>query len=168
MQAALVDAGVSAEQSATMITKFATAAGTTKGADVLRALNVEMVRGQSGAVDYAATMTVAVDQIAALGDAAQRNTAFVALFGRQGAAAFQDLIASGVTFAEAQAAIESGRIFTAEDYRNAARTSTTRWTTLNGHRVTLANTIGRSGLVPALDDAAAGLQSPGRRGEPPR
>lgn len=156
MQAALVDAGVSAEASAAMLTKFATAAGTDRGRSALEALNVQLVQGQSGATDYAATMVAAVDSIMAVGDAAQRNTQLVALFGRQGAKAFQDMIASGASLSEVMAAVDSGRIITGEQV-TAAQAFDAAADDLNASLGSLAILVGKT-LVPALTAGADALE----------
>jgi len=119
MEAALQDAGVSAEQAATMLTKFTTTAGSTKGAASLKALNVELVKGKNGATDYAATMVEAVDAIGRLGDSSERNRRLVELFGKAGAKAFQDLLNSGKTFRQAMDEISSTRIITGETLADA-------------------------------------------------
>jgi hypothetical protein len=117
MQAALQDAGVSADQSANLLTKFTTNAQ--KNTDLLAELNVEMVKGADGNIDYAATMVLAVDAIGDIGDASRRNQALVELFGKAGATAFQDLYASGVDLADAMEAISKYRVFTSDDVRRA-------------------------------------------------
>lgn len=148
MQAALVDAGVSAEQSAQLLTKFTTAAGTDKGAKALEDLNVALVKGQGGAVDYAATMVRAVDAVGEIGDAAERNQKLVTLFGKAGAQAFQDLMASGLSLAEAMDAVAGGRVFTDKDIRNAAEYDDAM-DSLAASTKQLGNTLGRT-LVPLL------------------
>ena len=117
MQAALEDAGVSADQSAGLLTKFTTNAG--KNAKLLSDLNVEMVKGKDGNTDYAATMVLAVDAINKIGDAGKRNESLVALFGKAGATAFQDLAASGVSLADAMEAVSKYRVFDSDDVRRA-------------------------------------------------
>ena len=117
MQAALEDAGVSADQSAGMLTKFTTNAG--KNKQLLADLNVEFVKGKDGSTDYAATMVAAVDAINQIGDASKRNEALVALFGKAGATAFQDLAASGVSLADAMEAVSKYRVFDQDDVRRA-------------------------------------------------
>lgn len=149
MQAALVDAGVSAEKSAGMLTKFTTVAGSAKGAKALKDLNVELVRGADGAVDYAATMVDAVDAISQIGDASERNRQLVALFGKQGAQAFQDLMNSGLDMSEAMALIDTGRIFTSEDVANAAAYDDAM-DSLSASAGAAGNALGRA-LVPAIN-----------------
>jgi hypothetical protein len=118
MQAALEDAGISAEQSAAMLTKFTTVLSTDKGKSVLQDLNVELVKAKNGTTDFAKTMTAAVDEILKVGDASERSRQLTVLFGKQGATAFQDLIASGMSLSDAMAQIDTSRVFDNQDYIN--------------------------------------------------
>jgi len=117
MQAALKDAGISASESAGMMTKFTT--GAAKNKDLLDDLGVTMRTNADGSVDYADAMVQAVDGINKMGDASQRNQALVALFGRKGATAFQELAASGVSLSESMALISKYRVFNAADVARA-------------------------------------------------
>jgi hypothetical protein len=119
MTAALEDSGVAAEKSAALLTKFTV--NFSKNLDTLKALNVDLAQGPQGQIDYATTMVRAIDAIDALGDAAERNRASVALFGKAGAAAFNELRASGVTLAQAMEAIDKHRVFTTDDVRRAVQ-----------------------------------------------
>lgn len=118
LTAAMEDAGVSAETTAGLLTKFTTNIG--KNKDALDQLGVSLVRNKDGSVDYAATMVKVVDAIGEIGDASQRNALLVQFFGKAGAKAFQDLYNSGMKLSDAMALVSKYRVFTAEDIKRAA------------------------------------------------
>jgi len=117
LTAALGDAGIGADQTAGLLTKFTTNAG--KNQQAIADLGVEMVRNKDGSIDYAASMVAVVDAIGEVGDASKRNQLLVRLFGKQGASAFNELYASGIKLSDAMRAISKYRVFTAADVRSA-------------------------------------------------
>lgn len=117
MTAALEDNGVSAEKSATLLTKFTTNAG--KNATDLRNLGVQLKANAQGGVDYADAMVQAIDKINKIGNAAERNRLLVQFFGKQGAAAFNELAASGVSLSESMRLVSKYRIIDPADLANA-------------------------------------------------
>jgi hypothetical protein len=117
LQAALKGAGIGAEQSAGLMTKFTTNAGRNKG--LLDELGVTLQRNKDGTVDYASTLVQAVDKINLIGDSSKRNQALVALFGKQGAAAFNELASSGISLSESMRLVNKYQVFTAADVASA-------------------------------------------------
>lgn len=120
LTAALEDAGVSAEQTAVLLTKFTSSLSTTAGKKALQELNVELVKNKDGTIDYAASMVKVVDAIGEIDDAAKRSELLKGLFGQRAVKLFNDLYASGIKLSEAMQLIQKYRVFTAEDVRRAA------------------------------------------------
>jgi hypothetical protein len=149
MTAALQDAGIDAETAASMLTKFTTGA-TGKNKDLLAELNVVLKEGKGGATDYADGMVQAVDAIMEIGDASKRNQDLVALFGKAGAQAFQDMIAAGVPLEEAMRRISEQRVFDDEDVRKAQEYDQAM-DDLSAGMEGVQNSIGRT-LVPIISD----------------
>jgi hypothetical protein len=115
--AALADSGVTAEESAGLLRKFTTNAG--KNRDELQRLGVAFKRGADGTIDYADAAVQAIDKINRIGDASTRNRLLVENFGKKGAAAFEELRASGVDLAKAMEAVSRYRVFDNDDVARA-------------------------------------------------
>lgn len=152
MQAALQDAGLSAQESAFLLTKFTTQAGE-NGAELSR-LGVTLKKNKDGSVDYQRAMVDTVDAINKVGDSSKRNQLLVDFFGKKGAAAFNELAASGVSLADAAAAVSKYRVFTPDDVAAAVRYDDAV-DALGASMQGLAFTAGRT-LIPALSGAAEG------------
>lgn len=153
LQAALEDAGVSADKSAGMLTKFTTQSGKNKA--LLDELGVTLKTGADGTTDYTDAMVQAVDAINKIGDSSKRNQALVKLFGKQGAAAFNELLASGVSLEEAMRRISRSRVFDDSDVRRAQQYDDAI-DSFNASMSGLGNTIGRM-VLPLLSLGADGL-----------
>lgn len=115
--AAMADSGVESERSANLLRKFTV--GAQKNEDVLRGLGVQFKVGKDGVVDYADAAVQAIDNLNGIKDAAERNRLAVQLFGKQGAAAFEELRASGVDLADAMEAVSKYRVFDQDDVARA-------------------------------------------------
>lgn len=153
LTAALEDAGISAEQTAGLLTKFTANIGKNKAA--LDELGVSLVKNKDGSVDYAATMVKVVDAIGQIEDGAKRTQLYIQFFGKAGAAAFRELEASGVKLADAMAAISKYRVFTTEDVKRAVAYDDAM-DQLKASTQSLQFALGRA-LVPALSAVASGF-----------
>ena len=148
MQAALEDSGVSAETSAALLTKFTTNAG--KNSKALADLGVVMKTNKDGSIDYADAMVQTVDAIDKIGDSSKRNQLLVQFFGKQGAAAFNELRASGVSLADSMKAIDTARVFGTSDVQ-AAYEYDQAIDDLNASFKGIQFVVGKE-VVPALSD----------------
>ncbi len=117
MTAALEDNGVSAEQTAGLLTRFAATVG--KNDALLGKYGVTLRKNRDGSIDYADAMVQVVDNISRIGDASKRQAALTEVFGRRQAGVFQELAASGVSLSDAMAAVSKYRVFSADDVSKA-------------------------------------------------
>lgn len=152
LQAALKGAGIEADASAGLLTKFTTQAG--KQSDLLDELGVSLKTGADGSADYADAMVQAVDAIVKIGDASKRNQALVDLFGKKGAQAFQELADSGISLSESMRLVNQYQVFTAEDVAR-AKAYDDAMDTLDASVQGLQFTLGRL-LIPVI---AAGAEA---------
>jgi uncharacterized protein YoaH (UPF0181 family) len=150
MTAALQDNGVSAEQTAALLSKFTATVG--KNDALLGKYGVTLKKNADGSADYADAMVQVIDNIAKIGDASKRQAALTEVFGKKQAAVFQELAASGVSLSDAMQAVSKYRVFDSEDVARAVQYDDAM-DKLGGSVQGLQFALGEA-LVPALSATA--------------
>jgi hypothetical protein len=153
MTAALQDNGVSAEQTAALLSKFTATVG--KNDALLGKYGVTLKKNADGSADYADAMVQVIDNISKIGDASQRQAALTEVFGKKQAAVFQELAASGVSLSDAMAAVSKYRVFSEDDVARAVAYDDAM-DKLGGSVQGLQFALGEA-LVPALSVTADAL-----------
>ena len=153
MTAALEDNGVTAEQTAGLLSRFTATVGKNEG--LLGKDGVTLKKNADGSADYADAMGQVIDNISKIGDASKRQAALTEVFGKKQAAVFQELAASGVSLSDAMKAVSEYRVFDADDVSRAVAYDDAM-DKLGGSVQGLQFALGEA-LVPALSVTADAL-----------